>query len=94
MTETAPPIGEISKLEALRQQLKSDIPLNDLESLNDSIVIAKNVVTIVDQIKHLRTAIETTIDSTKGKSLIKNTDDSYEGLCLEFLFYTCDIYFV
>lgn len=79
MTETAPPIGEISKLEALRQQLKSDIPLNDLESLNDSIVIAKNVVTIVDQIKHLRNAIETTIDSTKGKSLTKNTDDSYEG---------------
>lgn len=67
MTESTPPICEISKLEILRSRLQSDIPLHDLESLNDTTVIARNVITIVDQIKHLRNAIENTIELSKIK---------------------------
>jgi protein bicaudal D len=67
MTETAPPIGEMSKIELLRSRLKSDIPLHDLEVLNDAAVLARNVCTIVDQIKHLRNAIENTIELSKIK---------------------------
>lgn len=75
MTETAPPIGEMSKLELLRNRLKSDISLHDLEILNDASVLARNVVTIVDQIKHLRNAIENTIELSKVKS---KTNGLYE----------------
>lgn len=85
MTESTPPICEISKLEILRSRLQSDIPLHDLESLNDTTVIARNVVTIVDQIKHLRAAIENTIElskikAPKGGSIFDGTkDDSSES---------------
>lgn len=75
MTETAPPIGEMSKLELLRSRLKSDIPLHDLEILNDASVLARSVVTIVDQIKHLRNSIENTIELSKMKS---KTNGLYE----------------
>ncbi|KAG5891425.1 hypothetical protein JTB14_031491 [Gonioctena quinquepunctata] len=78
MTETAPPIGEMSKIELLRSRLKSDIPLHDLETLNDTAVLARNVSTIVDQIKHLRNAIESTIELSKVKR--ENHDGSYESL--------------
>lgn len=67
MTETAPPIGEMSKLELLRSQLKNDLPLHDLETLNETASLARNVCTIVDQIKHLRSAIENTIELSKVK---------------------------
>lgn len=67
VNETAPPIGEMSKIELLRSRLKSDIPLHDLETLNDTAVLARNVCTIVDQIKHLRHAIESTIELSKSK---------------------------
>lgn len=76
MTETAPMmIGEMSKLELLRSRLKSDIPLHDLESLNDTAVLARNVCTVVDQIKHLRTALENTL--SKGKR--DKSEGSYES---------------
>ncbi|KAJ8973381.1 hypothetical protein NQ317_012096 [Molorchus minor] len=78
MTETAPPIGEMSKIELLRSRLKSDIPLHDLEALNDTAVVARNVCTIVDQIKHLRNAIESTIELSKIKR--DKSDGSYESL--------------
>ncbi|XP_023029273.2 microtubule-associated protein Bicaudal D [Leptinotarsa decemlineata] len=78
MTETAPPIGEMSKIELLRNRLKSDIPLHDLETLNDTGVLARNVSTIVDQIKHLRNAIESTIELSKVKR--ENHEGSYESL--------------
>ncbi|CAG9857533.1 unnamed protein product [Phyllotreta striolata] len=78
MTETAPPIGEMSKIELLRSRLKSDIPLHDLEPLNDSTVLFRNVATIVDQIKHLRAAVENTIELSKNKR--NTTEGSYESL--------------
>lgn len=76
VTETPPSIGEVSKIELLRSRLKTDIPLHDLESLSDTAVLAKNVCTIVDQIKHLRTAIENTIELSKIKN--NKTDGSYD----------------
>ncbi|VEN44218.1 unnamed protein product [Callosobruchus maculatus] len=78
MTETAPSIGEMSKLELLRSRLKSDIPLHDLETLNDTAVMARNICTIVDQIKHLRSAIESTIELAKNKR--DKSDGAYESL--------------
>lgn len=75
VTETAPPMGEMSKLELLRSRLKSDIPLHDLEALNDTAVLARNVCTVVDQIKHLRNAIENTIELSKIK---RDKSDGYE----------------
>ncbi|KAL1513054.1 hypothetical protein ABEB36_002533 [Hypothenemus hampei] len=76
MRETAPMmIGEMSKLELLRSRLKSDVPLHDLESLNDSAILARNVCTIVDQIKHLRAAIENTIEKSKREK----SNSSYES---------------
>lgn len=76
MNETTPAaIGEMSKIELLRSRLKNDIPLHDLEPLNDTTVLSRNVSTIVDQIKHLRTAVESTIELSKNKR--SNTDDSY-----------------
>ncbi|CAH1164106.1 unnamed protein product [Phaedon cochleariae] len=78
MTETAPQIGRMSKIELLRSRLKSDLPLHDLEALNDTAVLARNVSTIVDQIKYLRGAIESTIELTKAKR--ETSDGSYESL--------------
>lgn len=84
VTEAAPLIGEMTKLEQLRRELRSDIPLHELEGLSDTTVLAKHVSTIVDQIKHLRTAIESTIQTKRVK-----TDVSYEGsyFIFDFMIY-------
>lgn len=73
----------MSKIELLRSRLKTDVPLHDLESLGDTAVLAKNVCTIVDQIKHLRTAIENTIELSKIKN--NKTEGSYDGMLFLFL---------
>ncbi|GLH13771.1 Protein bicaudal D [Gryllus bimaculatus] len=69
--EICPEIGKeeftLSKIELLRSRLKTDIPLKDLESLNDAAAMAKTVETILDQIKHLRAAVENTIELSKIK---------------------------
>ncbi|XP_025833411.1 protein bicaudal D [Agrilus planipennis] len=75
--ETARPICEMSKIEMLRSKLKSDIPLNDLDSLNDTENVAKQVGIIIDQVKHLRTAIESTIDMSKKK---EHTTEKYDSI--------------
>lgn len=51
----------------LRARLKADIPVKELESLTDASSISKQVETILDQIKHLRAAVSTTIDKAKNK---------------------------
>lgn len=48
-------------------RLRSDIPIQDLESLSDTANIAKHVVTLLDQIKYLRAEIENTIELSKIK---------------------------
>lgn len=58
---------EITKFGLLRARLKADIPVKELESLTDASSISKQVETILDQIKHLRAAVSTTIDKAKNK---------------------------
>lgn len=67
---------EISKLSVLRARLKADIPIKELESLTDASTISKQVEIILDQIKHLRAAISTTIENTKNKPR-KTTERMY-----------------
>lgn len=76
VTESTPPIGEMSRVELLRSRLKTDIPLKDLESLSDAAQMAKHVQTIMDQIKHLKTAVENTIELSKIKGMRAN---NFEG---------------
>lgn len=75
MTETSPPIAEMSRVELLRSRLKTDIPLKDLESLSDAAQMAKHVQTILDQIKHLKTAVENTIELSKIKGMRANSSE-------------------
>ncbi|XP_060521177.1 protein bicaudal D [Cylas formicarius] len=77
MSETVPTIGDMTKLDLLRSRLKNDIPLNDLESLNDTAVVARTVCTIVDQIKHLRNSIENTIELSKSRN---KTNGDFEAI--------------
>lgn len=58
--------------------MKADIPVKELESLTDASSISKQVETILDQIKHLRTAVSTTIDKAKNKSSRKNAESEIE----------------
>lgn len=69
---------EITKLGILRARLKADIPVKELESLTDASSISKQVETILDQIKHLRAAVSTTIDKAKNKSSRKNAESEIE----------------
>lgn len=70
MTEINPSqIGEMTKVELLRSRLKTDISLKDLESLSEASQMAKHVQTILDQIKHLKTAVENTIELSKIKGM-------------------------
>ena len=59
---------EISKIGLLRSRLKTDVPVKELESLSDASSVAKQVETVLDQVKHLRTAVSTTIEKAKTKS--------------------------
>ncbi len=72
-------------LSAIQSQFKSDILLQrahileDLQGLADSVEIKKYVETVTDQLKHLKTAIEHTIELNKNGSHIDsgsgNIDD-------------------
>lgn len=76
MTESTPPISEMSKVELLRSRLKTDIPLKDLESLSEAAQMAKHVQTIMDQIKHLKHAVENTIELSKIKGMRSSTSEA------------------
>lgn len=58
---------------AIQSQFKSDVftarpqIVEDLQGLADSVEIKKYVDTVSDQIKHLKTAVEHTIDLNKHK---------------------------
>lgn len=84
VTESTSPISEMSKVELLRSRLKTDIPLKDLESLSEAAQMAKHVQTIMDQIKHLKHAVENTIELSKIKGMRSSTS---EGLYIYILFY-------
>lgn len=55
-------------VELLRARLKSDIPGKELESLHDTVSLARHVETVLDQIRHLRSAVNHTIERAKGQS--------------------------
>ncbi|KAJ9592414.1 hypothetical protein L9F63_015934, partial [Diploptera punctata] len=69
------PSGD-AEIELLRSRLKTDVPLKDLESLNDAAGMAKHVETVLDQIKHLRTAVENTIELSKMKGVRGNISEA------------------
>lgn len=92
MTECAPPIGEMSKLELLRSQLKTDMPLQDFETLNETASLARNVCTIVDQIKHLRSAIENTIELSKVKG--EKSDGIYDCKFELLVFHVSNLFYI
>ena len=58
---------------AIQSQFKSDVFISkpqiieDLQGLADSVEIKKYVDTVSDQIKHLKTAVEHTIELNKNK---------------------------
>ncbi|KAF5275225.1 hypothetical protein FQR65_LT04259 [Abscondita terminalis] len=67
-----------SKIDSLRNRLKSDISVNELETFQDATVIVKQVGTLMDQLKHLRTAIENTIELSKIKG--HKTEAAYNSI--------------
>ncbi|XP_051164159.1 protein bicaudal D [Leptopilina boulardi] len=57
------------KIEWCRTLFKTDIKIKDLESLSKAKEIAKYIETAMDQIKHLRSAVEHTIELSKLKGM-------------------------
>lgn len=57
--------NEKNKIEWCRSLFKTDIKIEDLESLSKAKEIAKHIETLMDQIKHLRSAVEHTIGLSK-----------------------------
>ncbi|XP_074113464.1 microtubule-associated protein Bicaudal D isoform X1 [Cotesia typhae] len=62
------------KIEWFRTLSKTDLPIKDLKSLSKAKEIGKHIETAMDQIKHLRNAVEHTIDMSKLKG--NQTDNS------------------
>lgn len=60
------------KIEWCRTLFKTDIKIKDLESLSKAKEIAKHIETAMDQIKHLRSAVEHTIELSKVKGIQSN----------------------
>ncbi|KAG7200256.1 hypothetical protein KM043_017726 [Ampulex compressa] len=63
---------ENGKIEWCRTLFKTDIQIKDLESLSKAKEIAKHIETAMDQIKHLRSAVEHTIELSKVKGMQSN----------------------
>ncbi|KAK9307969.1 hypothetical protein QLX08_001877 [Tetragonisca angustula] len=70
---------ENGKIEWCRTLFKTDIQIKDLESLSKAKEIAKHIETAMDQIKHLRNAVEHTIELSKVKGMQSNVCNVCEG---------------
>ncbi|XP_031837732.1 microtubule-associated protein Bicaudal D isoform X2 [Nomia melanderi] len=70
---------ENEKIEWCRTLFKTDIQIKDLESLSKAKEIAKHIETAMDQIKHLRSAVEHTIELSKVKGIQSNVCNVCEG---------------
>lgn len=68
------------KIEWFRTLSKTDLPIKDLKSLSKAKEIGKHIETAMDQIKHLRNAVEHTIDMSKLKG---NQTDNCKYLFLQ-----------
>ena len=80
---------ENGKIEWCRTLFKTDIQIKDLESLSKAKEIAKHIETAIDQIKHLRSAVEHTIELSKVKGMQSNVCNVCEGKLNNF-FLTCN----
>ncbi|XP_071647726.1 protein bicaudal D isoform X3 [Temnothorax longispinosus] len=63
---------EDGKMDWCRTLFKTDIKIKDLESLSKAKEIAKHIETAMDQIKHLRSSVEHTIELSKVKGMQSN----------------------
>ncbi|XP_071566358.1 protein bicaudal D isoform X1 [Temnothorax nylanderi] len=63
---------ENGKMDWCRTLFKTDIKIKDLESLSKAKEIAKHIETAMDQIKHLRSSVEHTIELSKVKGMQSN----------------------
>ncbi|XP_012059210.1 PREDICTED: protein bicaudal D [Atta cephalotes] len=63
---------ENGKMDWCRTLFKTDIKIKDLESLSKAKEIAKHIETAMDQIKHLRNAVEHTLELSKVKGMQSN----------------------
>jgi len=71
------PKGESDKeAQMLRVRLKSDVAAKELESLQDAASMARHVETVLDQVKHLRTAVHHTIERAKGQGTNSDVSQS------------------
>ncbi|XP_064539195.1 protein bicaudal D [Drosophila montana] len=76
---------ENDSLTAIQSQFKSDVLtarpqiVEDLQGLADSVEIKKYVDTVSDQIKHLKTAVEHTIDLNKHKVRVEGGESVEKG---------------
>ncbi|KOX71735.1 Protein bicaudal D [Melipona quadrifasciata] len=70
---------ENGKIEWCRTLFKTDIQIKDLESLSKAKEVAKHIETAMDQIKHLRNAVEHTIELSKVKGMQSNVCNVCEG---------------
>ena len=70
---------ENGKIEWCRTLFKIDIQIKDLESLSKAKEVAKHIETAMDQIKHLRNAVEHTIELSKVKGMQSNVCNVCEG---------------
>ncbi|XP_046388436.1 protein bicaudal D [Ischnura elegans] len=72
------------KLARLQGRLPSQVAPRELESLGEAAMMAKFAETLVDQMRHLRAAVEKTIDLSKAKGLrmsasVEAVNDSKEA---------------
>lgn len=85
---------ENGKIEWCRTLFKTDIQINGLESLSKAKEIAKHIETATDQIKHLRSAVEHTIELSKVQGIQSNVCNVCEGkldkFCLNSFSFTRD----
>ncbi|XP_046753336.1 protein bicaudal D isoform X2 [Diprion similis] len=73
------PEKENAKIELLRARLKTDVKIRDLESLSEAKEIGKHIETVGDQIKHLKNAVEHTIELSKIKGMRVNMTEANDS---------------
>merc|ERR1719300_838030 len=65
-----------SKMEVLRSKLKTVQHLKDISQFGDSTAVATNLETVKDQLKYLKSAIESSLEISKKKISTSSTDNT------------------
>lgn len=83
------------KIEWFRTLSKTDLSIKDLEGLSKAKEISKHIETAMDQIKHLRNAVEHTIDLSKLKgnqgNVANDSECEYSSLIRQWGIYLANI---